>query len=345
VQCTRQPDGSIGFNGVLSCGSLWACPCCAVRIYTARADEVKHACESWLAASADNVLSMLTLTVRHAAGFELRKMRKGMSAAWRSLWQGRAGQARKRRWALAHFVRSLEVTHGANGWHPHYHVALFQTREHTEGDVDELREAWAAAVAKHLGAHYAPSWERGIDVRPLSQADYLTKLGLEVASITTKEPRQPGSRSAWQIAQAAARGEVDAVALWREYTEAMRGARQLFWSHGARRALDIGPERTDAELAPDGWGYVIAEWDAREWDTEARDRFWLSRVQAAAALGDEQIKKLPGVASRAPPPAVWHVHERVHRVRELDASSVAFLRSLGGLEATDFRSALPRAAT
>ncbi len=284
---------------------------------------------------------MLTLTVRHAAGFELRKMRKGMSAAWRSLWQGRAGAARKRRWGIAHFVRSLEVTHGANGWHPHYHVALFQTREHTDGDVTELREAWAAAVDKKLGAQYAPSWERGVDVRPLNQADYLTKLGLEVASITTKEPRQPGSRSAWQIAQAAARGEADAVELWQEYTEAMRGARQLFWSQHARRALDLGAERTDTELAPDGVGYVIAEWDGREWDQEAYHPAWLSRVQAAAVLGDEHIKKLPGVASRAPPPAVFHVHERVQRVRVLEPASLAYLARQGGFEATDFRRPAP----
>lgn len=282
-------------------------------------------------------LSMLTLTVRHAEGFTLRKMRVGMAKAWRSLWQGRKGVARKKRWGVAHTVRALEVTHGKNGWHPHYHIALFQDAEHQESDVLELCEAWASAVVRMLGAQYEPDYRHGVNVKPLNVADYLTKLGLEVASISSKEGRE-GSLTPWQIAHLAAAGDARCLKLWREYTKAMMGARQLFWSHKARKSLRLGAELSDRELAPDGWGGVIVQWPGYEWDRQCKaDPFWVSRVQEAGAEGIEAMKKLPGVSVEPLPLAVFHepyrrvsretVEEDHHRLRVVLAQCLPPRRS------------------
>jgi hypothetical protein len=322
VQVQHQQDGSIGYSGILSCGSVWSCPVCATRVCMHRAEEVKRAVERWKAADEKHVVSMLTLTVRHARGHKLGALRRGLAKAWRKVWMGKSGAARKRRWGIAHSVRALEVTHSeANGWHPHLHIALFQTRTTTAEEVDEIRELWVRLVEKELGADHAPSWERGVDYRPLNVTDYLTKLGLEVSSVTKKG--RGASRSPWQIAHAAADGDRRARALWHEYSEAMRGARQLFWSRNARRFFGLVREESEYEMAKDGPGYVLGEWDAPVWDDLCRrDPFWVSRVVAAATgeLGGAAaaVARLPGVrflltpGVSGPPEYTWPLSPLCH---------------------------------
>jgi len=241
---------------------------------------------------------MLTMTVRHAVGHSLKGLRSGLARAWRRLWQGRAGVERKERWRILHSVRALEVTHGDNGWHPHLHVVLFQAAaEHSPAAVDELREAWAHAVAVELGPSCVPSDARGVDARPLQVARYLTKLGLEVASIGTKRGRR-SSRTPWEIAHDGAAGDAASRGLWQSYTRAMKGARQLFWSRGARRFFGLGRERADEDLARDGVGVLLAEWSGEEWDRLCRAfPRWLSLVTAAVAAGT--LSELP--RSTGPP--------------------------------------------
>jgi hypothetical protein len=212
---------------------------------------------------------------------------------------GKAGAARKRRWGIEHSIRALEVTHSeANGWHPHFHIALFQKGTTTAAEVDALRDLWAGLVEKELGSDNAPDWEHGVDYRPLNVTEYITKLGLEVSSVTKKG--RGASRSPWQIAHAAGEGQPRSVQLWREYSEAMRGARQLFWSRNARRFFGLAREESEYEIAKDEPGYVLGEWDAADWDAQCKaDPFWVSRVVAAATgeLGGAAaaVARLPGV--------------------------------------------------
>jgi hypothetical protein len=53
------------------------------------------------------------------------------------------------------FVRALEVTHGANGWHPHLHVLVFTENALTDQQVDLMRHVlwgkWEARVSKQVG--------------------------------------------------------------------------------------------------------------------------------------------------------------------------------------------------
>lgn len=258
---------------------------------------------------------LLTATVRHAMGDDLKALRKVLSAAWRSLWAGKAGMRRRRLWGLQHTVRGLEVMHGASGWHPHLHVLAFVKSLPDEQLVTELRLAWVRAVERRMPGN-APTFERGLDVRATSCAEYLAKLGLEVANIESKAPRAATSRTPWQIAKEAAAGDARSAHLWRTYCRDMLGARQLCWSKGAKRALGI-IERTDEELAAEalGVGHVIAEWAGKDWDACAR-RFpqWSTMVEHATerALDDlSHMHRLPLRKAQAPPGVVT-----TYRVRE-----------------------------
>lgn len=315
----------------MTCGSVWTCPVCAANICARRAAEVKAAVERWNEANETHRVAMLTLTVRHARGHDLERLRRGLARAWRKVWMGKAGQARRWRWGVSHQIRALEVTHGENGWHPHLHVALFQTRETTPEQVDAIRELWAKLVTKELGSDCAPSWERGVDYRALNTTNYLTKLGLEVASMTEKKGRG-ASRTPWQIAADAAAGDRRSIALWLEYTKAMKGARQLFWSQGARRFFGLVREESEHEMSQDGPGYVLGEWDGAVWDALCRaDRFWVSKVAAAASTfpgAAAAVGRLEGVrflssGAIGPPLYTWPLSPVCHS--ESTTGSVALM--------------------
>ena len=68
---TTSGDGSrsAGYSGLASCGSIWACPQCAAKIATRRADELSKVMRA--VDEAGGSAFLLTLTMRHPAGDRL----------------------------------------------------------------------------------------------------------------------------------------------------------------------------------------------------------------------------------------------------------------------------------
>jgi len=157
VQVQQRADGSRSVSGVLSCGSVWACPVCSQRICSHRADELQSAIRYWKT----KPISMLTLTVRHGLGDNLKQIRAGLSRAWRRMLQGRRAKKWRALFHVKHNVRALEVTHGDNGFHPHLHILLFQDAEADATALDWIREEWSRAVERELGKEHAPDWTHG----------------------------------------------------------------------------------------------------------------------------------------------------------------------------------------
>jgi hypothetical protein len=68
---TTSGDGSrsAGYSGLASCGSVWACPQCAAKIVTRRADELSTVMRA--VDEAGGSAFLLTLTMRHSRGDRL----------------------------------------------------------------------------------------------------------------------------------------------------------------------------------------------------------------------------------------------------------------------------------
>jgi hypothetical protein len=149
-------------------------------------------------------------------------------------------------------VRALEVTHGANGWHPHLHAILL-TRTILDPDAlasirADLSSRWRACVERTLGDAHVPTDERGVDLRPCHRGDYLSKLGLEVTAPVGKAARGE-NRSPLEIASDfASTGDFVDLSLWLAYVEGMKGARQLTWATGVRERYGLGDEATDESI-------------------------------------------------------------------------------------------------
>jgi len=252
-------------------------------MYTKRAADVQAAAENWagpIEIRGDGSLSLMTLTVRHALGEDLREVRRTLTDAWRRLFQGRAGQQLRRALGIKHHVRALEVTHGQNGWHPHLHVVVFHDKCPEPGSLRALQERWMHVVSL-VAPSATPDLEHGADMRPSHRTDYVAKLGLEVASILTKTGKR-GSRTPWQIAQEAGRGDVVARRLWVDYTEAMHGARQLTWSRHARRALGLCARDRDGEAAEEPPSMLLVDVPGEVWDPCVKLRGWLVELHRRA---------------------------------------------------------------
>lgn len=290
VQLLRMPDGSKRTSGVLSCGSVWACPVCSQRICSHRADELKSCVREWK----HGTVIMLSLTVRHALGNDLRRVRRGVSGSWRRVNQGRKSATLRAMFHVKHSVRALEVTHGENGWHPHLHVLLFCDAEPEPGAIEYLREQWIAAVEAELGKEHAPDWSHGVVLTPGGAGGYLAKLGLEVTHHHTKSARR-SSRTPWEIALDAVDGDKASAALWRRYCADMKGARQLTWSRGMRRFFGLGARDSDAAVVAaddSAEGSLLAEWEGPAWDLLCREEtFWVSRVGTSELW---ELERLPG---------------------------------------------------
>jgi Replication protein len=247
VAITVSEEGNASYCGIVSCNRRSGCEHCGPRLLARDAELVEalvkdHGYERTL---------MATLTVRHWRALALKPLRRGLANAFRRMLQHRDWRERD---ALVNvqIVRSLEVTDGPHGWHPHLHVLLLLEAELS----DEARESleallarlWLASVERVMGRAYRPTLAHGLDLSPCHAADYITKLGLEVADAgQSKRARNVKGRTYWQLrTEWIARGrhcdDEDATRI-REYLDGMLGAKIVTWGKGLKaRAAALAPE-------------------------------------------------------------------------------------------------------
>jgi|GEM_PF-1508066 len=312
VQIWLEPGRRAAFSGVLHCGLLWGCPVCAQKLVAHRANDLQKGIETW----GGDRMAMLTVTIRHGRSDELADTRR-VSAAWQRTISGKAWQEFKSKLGIAGYVRALEVTHGANGWHPHLHILLFFEKALSDAQLQAANnwfsERWQRNVERCLGADFVPSDERGVSLIRCSEGQYIAKMNLELVSHQTKKGRY-GSRSHWQIAaDLAAKGSPSDAILWRDLQANLFRKRCLTWSRGLRAKLGLGAEETDAEvLATEDLEDHIVEIQGVIWDSIARVNGVLAELLEAAESGKREaveavIQRVTGRASALEAVSLRHV--------------------------------------
>lgn len=272
----RKGANAAGWQGVATCGSVHVCPACMPTVRKVRADELGRAGSGWEAVDVEKGtargLVLVTLTMRHYRRQSLPLLIQRQREAWKLAFGQNALKTTKkikRDMGVVGHVRAWETTHGDNGWHVHYHVAVFLEERPDAHRVRVLQRlihrAWADALVK-VGA-YRPSEAHAVrvDAPALGEADriarYLMKgqdgkwgAAQEMARADVKAGRK-GHRMPLEIARGAVAGDVDDIELWREYEQAATGIRALYWSNGLRKLLvSLGIElddRQDAGVAAD----------------------------------------------------------------------------------------------
>jgi hypothetical protein len=111
------------FHHLAVCGDVWRCPVCGPYIAAARSKELRRVGREHMEAGGGALL--VTLTFQHGAGDALADILVRFAAAREDLHRQRAFRELLKSVGYVGDVRTLEVTHGANGWHPHTHDLLF----------------------------------------------------------------------------------------------------------------------------------------------------------------------------------------------------------------------------
>lgn len=257
VEVLHHPEhGTASYGGLTTCGNAWVCSVCSSKVLTRKGEELDEGAKNWTAQGGH--LMMLTLTLRHERGVSLKEYLKALRTAYRLLRKGNMWDLFAERNGYQGAVTRLEITHGASGWHPHFH-ALWFLKENTARDDIERMSAWIkkrwVAILARLG--YFATEEHGADLRRADTEviDYIAKLKSQwsVKGELTDAGEKTALRGNETFAQLLLRadtGDAEAVYLVREYAAATRGEAALRWSPGLRAAVLLEEEeKSDEEIA------------------------------------------------------------------------------------------------
>ena len=238
---------------VQRCGSVWTCPVCAKQITEKRRSELEKGLNQWKTAHSGSVL-LLTLTFSHSINQSLSSLLAGQKKAYKRFCENTRVVNIFKMMSVEHKVKGFEVTFGQNGWHPHNHILLL-TKNAVQDFAQyqaELAQIWINCCTK--SGLNAPSMEHGLDIRDGQYAEkYVSKWGLEheLTKGHVKKGRNGGATPfdllQYSMIGATCNGK-DTSKLWQEFAISTKGARQLVWSRGLKKLLEI-EEKTDEELA------------------------------------------------------------------------------------------------
>ena len=242
------------WSNVQRCGSVWVCPVCAKQITEKRREELSKGIETWKTVHNGSVL-LLTLTFSHSSNESLKSLLEGQKRAYKRFFENSRVVGIMKSLSVEHKIKGFEVTYGSNGWHPHNHVLLLINHElrDFQETKKELSELWIKCCTK--SGLSAPSMEHGLDIRDGSHAQkYVSKWGIEheMSKGHVKQGRNGGLTpfdllhySLYDFSPINGRS---ISSLYQEFGISTKGARQLVWSRGLKKLLDI-VEQTDEDLA------------------------------------------------------------------------------------------------
>lgn len=271
-------NGKAFYSGLRQCGSVWLCPVCAAKISERRRVELKSAMGSAL--SLEWVPHLVTLTIPHGIGDDVKDLLARLSGALKRLSNGKYSIKNCIKQDLPDedfhgYIRALEVTHGKNGFHPHYHIIVFTSPGvSSQYLLDVYRSAWQRAC--RLAGLPIPSDQHGVDVQnALFASSYVSKWGLEdeMTKGHMKKSRSNGITPWGMLRAVFDADDLDypadrAAALFRLYADAFKGRRQLYWSNGLRVKLGLGQEISDedlVELQDENKPVILATLDKDQW--------------------------------------------------------------------------------
>ena len=281
----ERESGTAFYGDLVTCGSVWTCNVCSVKIQERRRAELEMAIE-WAYANGLQPV-MVTLTFPHTGWQTIHELLDGQASALASLRKGSPWDRFKERVDYQGLIRGLEVKFGHHGWHPHTHELWFVSRdaiadlstvearereakkrsckvEDLEGLVDMksvILDRWERACRKAGlldDSKLAAFRKHAVDVKGwCSASDYLAKqddatnwgIDRELAKSNNKTDKD-GKRGIHPFGLLAMAAEGDELAGYRfvEYSLAIRGKAQLFWSRGLKARVGV-TEKSDEELA------------------------------------------------------------------------------------------------
>jgi hypothetical protein len=268
VMVYRSESGA-SFSNLATCGSVWHCPICAAKITETRRQELQGAINTH--AKMGGEVFLMSLTFPHLEHQALASNLPQFSDALKKFKNSRQYKTTMKAVGAAGSIRALEVTHGANGWHPHTHDLIFASKGSLE-KIRELQMVWIEILIK-VGiadrTQLNDMMNAAFDVQNGDYAaEYVAKFGHEATEASklitqntwgasheltkahAKVGKRLGGRTPFTLLADFIKGDTESGELFKEFGLHFKGKRQLFWSPKLRVALRLADaEKTDAEIA------------------------------------------------------------------------------------------------
>lgn len=273
------------FAGLVTCGSVWSCPVCSALIQERRRIELEKAI-TWAYDNGLQAV-MVTLTFSHSESQKMKFLLDAQADALGRLRRGSPWDRFKESIGYEGMIRGLETKWGSNGWHNHTHELMFVSRDAIADlstvearafeaekrgcepeDLEGIRDMKSVILGRWEKACKAAGLlddgkvkafrEHAVDVKGwCSASDYLAKqddarhwgIDREMAKANSKIDKT-GKREGihpFGLLAMADEGDEKAGDLFVEYSIAIRGRAQLFWSRGLKAKVGI-EEKTDEEI-------------------------------------------------------------------------------------------------
>lgn len=247
--------GQAHFTQLATCGSVWACSVCSAKVLAARMTEVATALDAW--SSKGGYFVFETLTMSHTKYDSLRKVWSAVGKAFTAI-NGGGYAAKHSAYGQCGYLKVVEVTHGANGWHVHLHVLRFIQERLGASKLNEWSDTifakWSSSLQKQ-GFKAPNKAQHKFDLvsSPAGLERYLFK-SFDNSSVTANNSQSPtkaqGGKGVWAVLDAAIANprSIDRQ-VWFEWESGSRGKRQVSWSKNLRKTLGLNEAKNDEELA------------------------------------------------------------------------------------------------
>lgn len=317
-------DGLASYDGLQTCGSVWACPIDSAKVRQARTLALADVVLDWLGQGGGLIFP--TLTLAHVKGDSLEATLGHLYDGWRYVTGHREYRTLRSDLGIDHVCKAVEITYGYNGWHPHLHGLFFTRQELSAQDHERVRgtlwtlwnryaESKGLRVLSESRAVVAKRVEVTSDKGVAALAEYLFKvqdgygIAAELVRADLKRGRSKRSRVPFQIAEAAVtKGGAD-LALWLEYEAATKGRRVLDWTKGSARALGFdASDEAIAQASIDG-AELIADLTPAEWALVVRYKRRGYLLNQADSRGAEGVRDAVHVLRLRQ----WHEDARLAR--------------------------------
>jgi Replication protein len=245
----KKNDGGIYFSGLQTCGSVWVCPICSLKISQYRKMEVFKITAAMNRRPGVNSGQMV-ITLRHDKGDSLRTVKKILLKSWQKVQVQREYRELCKKYKHLGDVRALEVKVSMrSGWHPHLHILMF-----AESSPEDM-EAFANAILKlycrkNERAAMEGQYYKGI-FNEQDIEDYITKW--QVSDELTMGNSKTGGKEKDSYMPFDLLTDVQINTRWkiakfREYAETMAGTRQLTFSKEVRKLREEMKIKEDEEI-------------------------------------------------------------------------------------------------
>ena len=315
------------FSGLMNCANSRTCPVCSAKISERKSNEMRMAFN--IARAEKLNISLLTFTAPHNSGDPLDDLKSCISKSLELFWTGATAKRFKVKYGIIGHIRSFEIRHGSNGWHPHFHIIIFSKNElpHTLRDSKNRLEKeqsfeWLSILDRWKSCCVRSGLSCpnmfGMDIQNGAHAgEYISKFGSDDEILQTKSGKKitwdmademtkgnvktgrKGSSSPWDLLALSVDGETKEIQqenkrLFLFYARAMQGVNLIRWSRGLRNYFDLGAQMSDEEIIriEEDKADLLCHLTSGEWEYIIKNNLRSLVLQLAENGGSDAIARL-----------------------------------------------------